>query len=232
MRDDPHALYLNQTLYGAYVTDVIEKLAKHVGVVLAGDAFERICARVIGDFDRESARVLDLVLRDFPLAKPPGEYVRTYSSEEQSIIADTVNSFGQLIDTRTKTSIVCRPEIVPDRDNPELLLSGPRDMLGPARVMFGGHMIHLPIGLWKARIVLEVAENFSGNQLISQVYVGSELLEQVAATLPVSGVFQYEMDFRVSDSFFPVQVLVGIGEGAIEGKLLLRAMTLDMLEKA
>ncbi len=229
LRHSPNAIYLNQTLYKDYVTDVIERVARHVGLTFAGQAFEDICSRVIGDLDRGDAKVIDLILRDFPLARQPGDYASKYSAEEQSIITDTIHTYGSLMEMRQPTTILCRPEIVPDRDNPGILLDGPRQMLGPARVMFGGHMIHLPVGSWKATVVLEVSENFSGNRLLSQVYSGSDLLEQVSAPFPVSGVFQYAMEFVVQDSFFPVQVLVCIAEGAIEGKLLLRSIAFDRI---
>jgi hypothetical protein len=230
LRHNPRALYLNETLYAADAVDVIGTLAAHFGLSLGSDELESIKARLFGD--RTDPKVLEMVLHELPLARQSGSYAQIFSVEEQSIIQDTIETYGTLMEAPRGQHIVWRPEVVPDRDNPELLLDGPREMLGPARIMFGGHTLHLPAGRWKASIILEIAENYSGNRLVSQVYVGSDLLEQVTALLPVSGVLQYEMQFEVLESFFPVQVLVCIAEGAIEGQLMLRSMTFDRIDIA
>ncbi|MCW2272605.1 hypothetical protein GJ654_00770 [Rhodoblastus acidophilus] len=232
LRHTPHALYLDELCYDVYATDAIQAIVHHFNVTANASHMERIHRTVLRGADYASTKVLDLVLQEFPKARYPGSYANLYSATELSIINDTIRSYGALMASRQIQKINWRPELVLDRDNPDLMLDGPREMTGPARLMFGGHLLHLPAGAWKAAVTLEIAENHSGNRLLSQVYVGADLLQQVTATLPESGVFQYEMDFVVQDSFFPVQVYVGIAEGAIEGRLLLISLTLDRLEAA
>jgi hypothetical protein len=227
MRFGARALYLDGSAYAQSVDAFMAAIIEHFGINLAPSKFDHLCARLMGDKMNKNPTIIDLVLRDLPHALPPGGFAERYTADQQLIINDTISSYGGLMVMPQSQTITWRPEVVPDRDNLERILDGPRDMLGPARILFGGNTLHLPLGAWKAKVVLEIAENYSGNQLISQVYCGSDLLSFVTAKLPVYGVFSYEMEFEVADSFPAIQVVIGIGEGAIEGKLYLRLITFD-----
>jgi hypothetical protein len=227
LRFGASALYLDGSAYAQPVDAFVATIIERFGINLAPSKFDDLCARLIGDKFNKNPTIIDLVLRDLPHARTPGGFAERYTADQQLIIDDTISGYGGLMVMPQSQTITWRPEVVPDRDNLERILDGPRDMLGPARILFGGHTLHLPAGAWKAKVILEIAENHSGNLLISQVYCGSDLLRSVSAKLPIKGVFGYEMEFEVEDSFPPIQVIIGIGEGAIEGKMGIHLITFD-----
>ncbi len=117
-----------------------------------------------------------------------------------------------------------------DWGRPGQLLRGPIELLGPARFIICGPYFHLPIGEWTAEVVIEIADNASGNRLGVDVFSG-EILGGVAMALPKSGVFTFSIPFRVADPFLPLELRFQLLEGAIEGRLALRAAAFAQREE-
>ena len=174
-----------------------------------------------------ASSVLPLIIGNNFHARVPGAYSAPGGPHEESIIRRIIPQYGALLKSKSRRiSLIWPREIFPDRDNLAHVLDGARPLLGPARILFGGHTLHLPSGEWVAVVDLEVAGNFSGNRLLSQVFSGEKLLHTVIAKLPVNGRFAYEMDFSIYDAFYPIQVIVAIAEGAIEGEITLHSCEL------
>jgi hypothetical protein len=108
-----------------------------------------------------------------------------------------------------------------DAARPGQLLRGPIDMVGPARYVLYGPYFHLPAGAWIAEVVIELADNRSGNRLCADIFSG-EVLGGVVMPLMASGVFVFSIPFRLIDPFLPVELRFQLLEGAIEGRLALR----------
>ena len=109
-----------------------------------------------------------------------------------------------------------------DWDRPGQFLRGPIDMLGPARFIVCGPYFHLTVGEWDAEVVIEIVDNPSGNRLGVDVFSG-DILGGVVMPLPDFGVFTFSIPFRVTDPFLAVELRFQLLEGAIEGRLALRA---------
>jgi hypothetical protein len=104
-------------------------------------------------------------------------------------------------------------------------VSGHQELVGPARFLIYGPYMHLPRGNWIARVEIEVSENYSGSRLLSDV-VSGEILNVTVADLPGNGVFAFEMQFETLDPLLPIEIRFQLQTGAIEGKFLLRRVTI------
>ena len=81
-------------------------------------------------------------------------------------------------------------------DFPDRLTVGPIDLTGPARFIYYGPYFALPLGRWRADLVLEVSDCYSDNQIAIDV-VSGDVLAAVKAKLPVQGVYGCELAFDV-----------------------------------
>lgn len=209
--------------YNLSMAELLERFLGKLKINLSMDQHCEVLRRIAARSGcLESETVQQFVLCSNPHARVPRTYSAPGGQLEQEIINKIITQYGVLLKKKARnTPIVWPREIFPDRDNLHQILNGFRPLLGPARILFGGHTLHLPSGDWTVLVDLEVAGNHSGNRLLSQVYFGEELMQTVTAELPPNGRFVYEMACSVSDAFYPVQVLVAIAEGAIEGEIAL-----------
>lgn len=210
--------------YNLSARELLERMTGWFGLNITNDKYEEVLRYFAAHHgERGQQSVLSLVVRGDPLACQPGEYLHRYDPVEEKIISDVIHQYGALLHSTGADVIVWPREIFPDRDDLERILDGPRSLLGPARILFGGHTLHLPAGRWRAVIDIEVLENHSGNRLVAQIYSGDKMLCMVRANLPVSGRFEFDADFTIQDGYHPVQVVIAIAEGAIEGEILLHS---------
>jgi hypothetical protein len=103
---------------------------------------------------------------------------------------------------------------------------GRMPLVGRARHLFHGPYMHLPRGPWTAKAELLIGENFSGNGIIADIWVGHAIAIG-HAKLPIQGHFTFELPFVVEDPRSPIELRIAITEGAIEGWLELRGVSLS-----
>ncbi|HTV33970.1 MAG TPA: hypothetical protein VME69_12855 [Methylocella sp.] len=111
-------------------------------------------------------------------------------------------------------------------------ITGPIDLLGPSRYLVYGPYMHLPAGDWRVIVVIEVSGNASGNRLFADVASACVPVTGVTTSLPKTGLFEFEMQFRIDDPVHPIEVRLRILEGAIEGRLWLRQVIFHPLQNA
>lgn len=100
----------------------------------------------------------------------------------------------------------------------------PIDLMGPARVLFYGPYMSLPIGEWAARVEFEIEGALSGVEVLADVRVNEITLEKTFE-MPAKGIFAYDLDFRVDDPKHDVEIRLFMKKSAIEGKFLPRSVT-------
>lgn len=108
-------------------------------------------------------------------------------------------------------------------------LDGAIDLTGPARVLISGHSLSVPRGHWRARATIEVRGNVSGNAIHADVFAEDRPVGGITARLPEAGLFQFDVDFDCEDPFYPIIFRVASLEGAIEGEITLRGLTLTRI---
>lgn len=140
-----------------------------------------------------------------------------------NLIRDSLSNYNTLFTVKSNKIFYWPTQLFHDHRDLKSLLHVPQQMLGPARIMFGGHTMHVPQGKWNATIEIEVFNNLSGNTIVSEIYVGDVINDRIQAELPVSGVYQYEMHFFVADSYEPITIIIATGQGAIHGELIIRS---------
>ena len=114
-------------------------------------------------------------------------------------------------------------EVEYDTANPWL------SMVGPARCILWGPYVHLPMGKWRARAAIAIRENFSGNVLQIKVMRALSPYAEVNASLPSSGVFEFDMEFEIDEPIDPLEITFTLKEGAIEGALRLISMSFSRI---
>jgi hypothetical protein len=103
------------------------------------------------------------------------------------------------------------------------------DLTGPARFLIYGPYFGLPRGIWLARPVFLLQENFSSNSMTIDVAGSGELLAIGRSDLPCSGRFTTEIQFEVRKPSTTLEIRFQLMQGAIEGKFRLDHISFERL---
>jgi len=132
-----------------------------------------------------------------------------------------VGSYGELMDGRWPQEIDWPLEFFTRLDN--RTSRDPIDLMGPARVLFYGPYLNLPVGDWIARVEFEIDGALSGVEALADVRVNEAVTEK-SFEMPAKGIFAYELSFHVADPHQPVEIRLFTKKSAIEGVFLPRSV--------
>ncbi len=223
-------LVISDKYYKKTPRQIIDDIINHFDIIVSADEFNSILVRCNGGLPEE-ATILECVMQQVAMARPPGEFAKTWSLEEAEIVARTLPQYACLIEGRLPSRLIWPAEVFPHLDKPGAYAGGHISLQGPARVFIGGHALHLPRGQWRARILIEISNNWSGNFLFSDILAEEKVVSIITAKLPAQGAFEYDMTFNCDDPFFPLHVRLAIQQGAIEGELSLRLVCFDSISE-
>ena len=99
----------------------------------------------------------------------------------------------------------------------------PVDLTGPARALFYGPYLNLPVGDWIARVEFEIDGALSGVEALADVRVNEAVTEK-SFEMPAKGIFAYELSFHVADPHHPIEIRLFTKKSAIEGVFLPRSV--------
>ena len=156
-------------------------------------------------------------------------FIARIASHDRALIRYVADQYAGIGTGTGRSQIIWPTELFLDWDRPGTLLAGPIDLIGPARFIICGPYLHLPIGAWVARVVVEIHANHSGNRLGVDVFSGT-ILRGITADLPKSGIFEFSLPFRIEDPFLPAELRFQTLAGAIEGTLTLRHVSFQRSE--
>jgi hypothetical protein len=105
------------------------------------------------------------------------------------------------------------------------------DVTGPARCIFYGPYLHLPIGQWEGQVTLGFSEDISDNYLRVEVFTDAPQIEYISK-VNQPGVFEMPIAFEVKDPRKPLQLRVFMDRGEISGKIGLPYVTLRPVNEA
>jgi hypothetical protein len=103
------------------------------------------------------------------------------------------------------------------------------DLTGPARTLFFGPYLHLPVGDWTAQVQFEIDEAYSGSEAVADVRV-HETVAKKAFALPAKGIYTYDLDFSVDTAAHDIEIRLYMTKGAIEGVFMPRSVRLRRRE--
>ncbi|WP_439575619.1 hypothetical protein [Phreatobacter sp.] len=99
------------------------------------------------------------------------------------------------------------------------------DMTGPARCLYYGPYLHLPVGVWEGHLYLGCSDQVTDTRLRIDVY--SDAVDAVFLTrLTKGGIFRMPMTFTVADARSPLQVRIFIDRGEIDGLFAFKQVVL------
>lgn len=197
------------------VGEFLERVTTHFGLEAGREQLDEITHRLL-PAGNASSSTEEAVLSQVAHAMPMGRALEI--SPEERLVVEPLLEAMRATTGGTGTSFRWPSELFVGSTGPEELLRQPIEMLGPARCLVYGPYLHLPAGVWEVTLLLEVAENFSGNHVDVDIFHGT-ILHMESFRLPVSGRMALIATFPVSESREPVQIRVIQREGAIEGLL-------------
>ncbi len=145
----------------------------------------------------------------------------TVDAETLNEVKRAIRSYGDLAKGISPEQIVWPQELFYRQDNRPP--RAPFDLTGPARILFYGPYMHLPVGHWTARVEFEIDGASSGVEAATDVYI-NEVVTEKTFDMPAKGIYAFVLSFRVSDPRTAVQIRLFTRSSAIEGVFLPRSV--------
>ena len=149
------------------------------------------------------------------------EYESPTSAKLREEMKRTVNEYSDLMAGCWPQEIEWPLEMFTRPDN--RAIRDPVDLTGPARALFYGPYLNLPVGDWIARVEFEIDGALSGVEALADVRVNEAVTEK-SFEMPAKGIFAYELSFHVADPHHPIEIRLFTKKSAIEGVFLPRSV--------
>lgn len=209
----------------------LSRLATRIGVFLGLPLCERDLGSVLSTHfpDWETITVERAVLVHVSGAQAANDAQVKLLPHEKKLLAAMDASYLSLLRQNEEVYRLTWPlEAVFNAEPPYTSLSGPIDLLGPARILTFGPYFHLPEGTWTAEVTFSLTENYSGNTFMVDIYTNAdEILAVSKGDLPAGGTFKTRLSFLVSSSDERLELRTFILLGAIEGRIEILSITLQ-----
>ncbi len=213
---------ISESNYSDKVIDIINHILIFYGIRSSTSDFPDLLAKM-GLADRPDMTVEQSLSQFFP------NYNHDLHIQRSNLVDDArfiLSQYEGVLRNLAPVEFIWPPTVC-FKFEPEIThLDGSVEMLGGARILIGGHSLCLPTGRWRARVFLEISDNLSGNRMRSDVFAENEIFSTIFAQLPKDGLFYYDIDFECKDSFYPIIIQIAISEGAIEGVMTLREISI------
>lgn len=155
-------------------------------------------------------------LRSYTQMHFPSSEAETPPADELAVMRALAQSYQPLLSGRAMAAASWPTELFLYWDRPGKFLHGPVDLTGPARFIVCGPYLHLPRGRWRARFLVRISDNWSGNRMSLDIF-SQEVLAGIAADLPAEGLYEFEIGFEAREAYAPLEARIQIQQGAIEG---------------
>ncbi len=207
------------------VSRLISRLALMIDAPLDEAGLNAILQRC---FNGESEiSVAQAMFNTFPVIFYLQKQKSSLSDEDRSLFDDLQEAFKPLLAANPKPAFRLPVSALLNAEPPHRRVSGPLDLLGPARILTFGPYFHLPVGSWMLEIVFSVVDNESGNGLMIDVFASAgRLLAAAKGDLPKGGTFKMQLPFTIEDAAWTIEIRTFILTGAIEGRFELISIEL------
>lgn len=222
LQDCAFIFRVSEANYPDRAVDLIEQLLNFYGIEASVSSLPGLLAEM-RLADRPDMTVEESLSLLFPDYNHDAQYPRSSLADDARFV---LSQYEPLLRDLAPVEFIWPPTVC-FKFEPEIAyLDGSVEMVGAARILIGGHSLCLPQGRWRARVFVEISDNLSGNRLRSDVFAEDQVFATVTAVLPKSGLFYYDIDFECQDPFYPIIIQLAITEGAIEGWLTLREISI------
>lgn len=92
------------------------------------------------------------------------------------------------------------------------------DLTGPARCLYFGPYLHLPVGSWDAILTVGILGKSGTTELRAELYTDSDQVSY-PCDIPTNGTYEVRFKFEVRDATQAIQIRLFVDRGEIEGTL-------------
>jgi hypothetical protein len=209
------------------LSEFVVRLAQLYGLPLDERALQRVLG-ALGQTESSDESLDSYGARTLPSHSTARARLERRSPLENELIDLLASQYGPIAAGERLERLEWPPFALLRPDFPDRLTVGSIDLTGPARFIYYGPYFALPLGCWRADLVLEVSNCLSDNQIAIDVVSGG-VLAAIKAKLPPEGVFGCAIPFEIRTPANPVEIRVQLLTGAIEGLLMLRSVHLTLI---
>jgi hypothetical protein len=218
-------LKFNTRAYRSPLKDLVPAVGAFFELALPAAKVDEIVSSLFGEGGPQ-ARLSDYLYHSFPDATPPGTAIHKLAPDDRRLVSQLGSAYSAIAAGRPFDRMDWPVGLYMSSDHPDGPFPGRVELVGPSRFIAYGPYLHLTAGQWQATVVLELADNLSGNQLYVDVYAG-EILSVITTELPAQGTFTFQIGFEITNPLEPVQLRFQIQAGAIEGVFTLNSTRLE-----
>ncbi|MBD9573533.1 hypothetical protein [Ensifer sp. ENS08] len=108
-------------------------------------------------------------------------------------------------------------------------LKEPFKLVGPARFLFFGPYLTLPVGTWRATVSFSIVDNDAGGRVTFDIHSADKILAEGDCDLPVFGSFATNLTFEVVDPTQMIEIRAILRTGMLGGRFELLGVSLERL---
>lgn len=199
-------LIVRRELRGA-PADILKMFLEHFELDVSDEAAEKICQEI--GFEDVA---LSASLRRQSYQQPE------VSDEDHHVIVQALGGLREHLERPAPGDVTWPRQCFLLGDKPNAIAPVAIDVTGRARIIFYGPYLHLPRGLWKARVLIGFSQDIRGMPFTIEAF-STELLGKARIFAAQGGIFEFEFEAKVTTPHEPIEVRIMNEEGAIEGHM-------------
>jgi hypothetical protein len=206
------------------IRDIASLILRYLGGGDQEDEVDAVLEFCIEGYDADKSTKLEDELAERGIRGALfGDQTLDLSKNAKALIQRAVAGYRPIFDGHELSDITWPNELFIAAG--ELPASAPVELAGPSRTLIWGPYMYLPRGQWEAKIVFEVVDVFSDHQAVVDVRMNEVIVEKIMV-MPRIGMYSYTLLFEVDDANKSVELRILMKTGAIEGRFLLRSVSL------
>lgn len=208
-------LILGPDRYDTSVIDLAQDIMHFFSIEPSDQQLEKLRTK-LGD----TTTLRDFMAATFPQWQPTTDFRESLPREDQDALESVIHGYDPLTRRRPFEVVHWSPRWFQDGDAPDRQLTGPKLLAGPARTIFFGPYIYLPVGQWDCEVHVEFNDCRSDTMALLDIFNGS-VLAAVTMRLPRHGIYAIDISFQNQKPDAHLEFRLQILKGAIEGELRL-----------
>lgn len=213
------SLRMTSDRYDAPVMAIAREILDFFHIGYDDQHLDKLRKTLCGD-QGDATTLRDFIAAQIPNALTTPDFLTTLPSDQRHVLAEVAQAYNPLTKGRAMEAVTWQRRCFQDGDTPDRQLLGSKLLVGPARCLFFGPYIHMPLGHWNCELEIEVNGCQADTMALVDVY-DDEATAAVSMRLPRRGVYSIDIPFQVRRTDSHLQFRMMMLKGALEGELLL-----------
>ncbi len=139
-------------------------------------------------------------------------------ADQHQLLRDVCDPMMAMVNGETDVEIIWRVALFYDGSSLRQPAPIALDLVGPARCLYYGPYLHLPVGQYEGVLMVGLSEEIRSTILRAEIYMGRPIASFIANATS-GGYYHLPLEIDIADSRDPIEIRIFIDQGEIEGRI-------------